>query len=355
MKTRNKILLLAVLAFGAAAFTAALFALSEKKARFHNRFIRKFPSHMAELRDSRELPFNSYYFAGHGNGLIYLGNTTAPFVVTVLDSALKTVSVSKINIEGSEQLMQYPALRVNPPFFYFYEGSVPFVYSGSIMDWKAQYRSGKGDYFSQAQAVGGNSFVARYTDPVTAKNSIRIAEFHTSGPSTMSADLLAGTGGDVFDTDGTLIYDRTAGSVAYVFYYKNTFFTADRKLADRIEGKTIDTVSIPAVKAVSIEGRNQRTFAGKPLLVNRLAAADGGLLYVNSQLPGHFEPLEMWKNSSIIDIYDPVAGAYLSSIYIADIEGRKPGSIVVDGNSLYALSGRQIVRYSINKKLVKRK
>lgn len=55
-----------------------LFLSSEEIMHHENPFIRRYPQHPIALKNTIDLKFNSYYFAGSANQKIYLGNFTDP-------------------------------------------------------------------------------------------------------------------------------------------------------------------------------------------------------------------------------------------------------------------------------------
>lgn len=350
---RNRILLLVFLAVAGYLFMSLLFDLSEKKMRFHNNLTRRFPPHMADQLNSMDLKFNSYYFAGHGDGKIYLGNSTAPFIVTAVDTMLLGASVYKIGLDQPLDRMKAPQLQVAPPYFYFYEGGSPFIASGAVADWKAKVYVLGGQYFSQLRPIGPHLAAVRYNTPATAENVIGTVELSEPARKRLAPSLLHGRLDGVFDTDGILLGDAATGRLHYVYFYRNSFLTADSGLQQVREGRTIDTVSHPDLEVARIERQNVRTLARRPLLVNRLAAADGGWLFINSQLMGQHDREAMWKSSSIIDCYEINSGAYLGSFYLADEKGQKIRSFLVVGDNAYVLADSRIIRYTLRRFLLR--
>lgn len=347
MKTKFKIIVLLSMAVVASVSVVYLFKLSEEKMRFHNSFTRRFPPHMADQLNSLELKYNSYYFAGAADGKIYLGNTTAPLLVTVLDSSLKVTETYKIGLKTLLPAMNRPQIKVDPPYFYLYEGSIPYIYSGFIYDWKAKIMSNTGYLFSQLQPIEDNKLAVRHSDPLTAENIIGTIDLNDTLNNKLEKKILQKQSDGIFETDGILTGDGK--KVVYVYYYRNKFVATDGNLTNIHEGKTIDTISNPKLKLIRIKSKNATTFEKMPLLVNRLAAANEGWLFVNSQLMGQKEPEQMWKSSSIIDIYEIETAAYLASIYIDDIADHKIKSIIVIGGNLYAMGEKQITRYKLRR------
>lgn len=344
MKISTKIVLMTACAMLSCIAMAAIFRTSQYKSRHMNSLTRIFPPGLAEQAVTAELKFNSYYFAGSEEGLVYLGNSTAPLLVTVLDSTLSVRSTHHIKLNSQARGMHAPKIKIDPPYFYIYEGSVPYIYKGLISDWKAYLKIDSGNTFSQLQPVGPSQAVARFTDAKATKNILGLVNLETK-----SIDLKPGllSEENLFSTDGILLFDKSENKIAYIHYYTNRILITDANLGTALIAKTIDTTEAPELKIAAL--KNERTFSEMPVLANRLAHFDSGWIYVNSQIIGQHESKQRWKDSSIIDVYDSNTKGYLASFYIDDIDGRKARSFWVDGNSAYVLGGSKIIRYRLRK------
>ena len=133
----------------------------------------------------------------------------------------------------------------------------------------------------------------------------------------------------------------------YVHLYSNEYIVAEPRLKIHYRGHTIDTITRSQIKLAHIKNQRITTFEKPPLTVNSLAATDGAHLYVNSMLPGQFEETSIWKNASIIDMYDLDDKSYLSSFYVYNVAGQKMRSFIVEDHQLFALAGTQLVRYRL--------
>lgn len=76
----------------AAGAVASLFLSSEHIIKEENNFIRRFAQHPVTEEKAYDLGVNSYYFAGIAGGKIYLGNYTAPLLLTAIDTALTEIT-----------------------------------------------------------------------------------------------------------------------------------------------------------------------------------------------------------------------------------------------------------------------
>lgn len=85
--------------------------------------------------------------------------------------------------------------------------------------------------------------------------------------------------------------------------------------------------------------------------MNATAALNGKLLFVNSNLRGRYESASMWKEASVIDVYNIETNSYLASFYVYNQENEKMNSLVVSGNNLYVIIGRYVHKYALGKSI----
>jgi hypothetical protein len=327
---------------------------SEAVMQKQNPFLRSFPPHVAEYVKQTDLKFNSYYFAGYDNGVLYLGNYTTPLNAIAIDSTFK--NKQKINIFPEKSNFQFRSvqLRVAPPNFYLMDGTVPCIYSGSIADWKARLRLKESPYFTFAEPMDSITFVFRANSSGSGANILGTFKLGALSSVTLSPNLLQQqAGGDgIFDTDGTLLYSKGLSSIVYVYRYRNQFVVADKSANLVYRGNTIDTVSRAQIKVAQLKG--ERKMSAPPLSVNAASAVCNTLLFVNSTLRGKYDNLKAWQSASTIDVYDLKKNVYLFSFYIAGIDGKKLKSLLVTPTHLYALIDTQLVSYAIKGNLKKK-
>jgi uncharacterized membrane protein YphA (DoxX/SURF4 family) len=336
-------------ASGAGIVTAAHLASAEI-IHHHNSFIRRFPNNPAKVREM-DLQYNSYYFSGFENGQIYLGNYTAPSLITVIDTSLLKRATHKIIYPDSLPAYSSLNLQVLKDRFYIIDGTVPMVLTGAINDGKVTMAWQGTKQFSQASMVDSVSLVFR---ALGTKERTTLGRLNFNSPDvTLHPGLIKKQIDGVFDVDGLLQFDTTTGTVAYTYYYRNQYIVADTKLNLLRMGKTIDTVSKAVLKVAYVKSRHETKLAAPPLIVNRTSCADAGLLYVNSALRGRYEADAMWESATVIDVYEMKTGRYISSFYIYTINGKKLRSFVVKGSHLYALIGTTLVDYHLYDGLLK--
>lgn len=347
MSNNVKFALLLICTIFSAVTIIKLFNLSEDIIHYHNRFVRRFPQHVAQEIHQTDLVYNSYYFAGIGEGKIYLGNYTAPLQMTVLDSTLKEKKIYHIELKEKNLPFQAPQIRVLGNHFFVFEGIVPYIFKGSTSNWKASLKINSGYYFSQLELMDSVNMAIRYLTPKSGESLIGALNLTDTTKVFYEAKLLQKQFDGIFDTDGSLLFNRSLNRLVYVYRYRNEFIVADPLLNLDYRGNTIDTVSKAQVRLAQVKNSSMKTFAEPPLIVNKTTAVDGNFLYVNSLLPGLYESENIWKIASIVDVYDLTDKTYRSSFPIYHINGKKMKGMLVSGNLLYALIGEKIVCYKL--------
>lgn len=330
---------------------ALLFQQSENIIHYHNTFVRRFPQHIAQQVNEIELTYNSYYFAGSDNRYLYLGNTTAPLKMTVIDLTLKTKTTHQIQLKQQHLPFRSPQIRVLGNYFFVFEGTVPYVFRGKTSSWTATLQINSGHYFSQLEPIDSTTIALRYIHPKTGENTLGIQSLSDTTKTILAPNLLQKQIDGIFDTDGSLHINHKLHSVVYVHRYRNEFINANHQLQLNYRGKTIDTISHAQIQLAKVKSHNIKTFAAPPLIVNKSSATAGNLLFVNSQIIGQYESDVIWKNASIIDVYNLTNQSYQSSFPIYHSNGKRMRSFIITNNQLFALIGSQLVRYQLTFKI----
>lgn len=329
-----------------------LFITSDYILHKHNNFIRKYIPNTVKLVSSKDLKFNSFYFAGKTTDKLYLGNATAPALITELTSDFALTQSHVVQISDTLYRFRNIQLRVHPPYFYIWDGTVACLFKGKLNRMKAQLVSDKAYGFTKAEVIDSTKLVIRTINDsgenVLATLSLKNGKIQTFAPTLLEKQI-----DGLFDTDGTLQYSEQQQKFVYLYYYRNQFVVTDKNLSILHRGNTIDTTSQAKIKIKYVKSKNQKKFSAPPNMVNRISTVHNNLLFVNSTLPGRFDVEKVWNYSSVIDVYDINSNNYLISFYIKNIEGNKIKDILVTNNHFYALVGTHIVRYSFSKELTK--
>ncbi|GAA3622320.1 hypothetical protein GCM10022397_05100 [Flavivirga jejuensis] len=330
-----------------------LFSLSEHKLHRDNSFTRRFAGHPAISAKQLDLAYNSYYIAGTDQGKIYLGNSTAPFHLVTLDTALQNKETIRLALDQDSLSYKSIQLRVIPPYFFLMDGVMPYIFRGNTTDWKARSILNKPAYFSQVEPIDSVNLVISSVSSKTRENVLGKISLSGTGKIDLSHDLLQKQIDGIFDTDGILQYNRQLQKLVYTYYYRNQFIVADTNLQLDHLGKTIDTISHAQIKMGTIASKNQIKMAAPPLIVNKNSATYGDYLFVNSKLIGKYEPIHIWERASIIDVYNLVDNTYEFSFYIYGIKKDKLRSFQVLQDKFIGLIGNHIVTYQLDTNLFK--
>ena len=355
MKTNHRISLLVTgLLFGTGLVTV-LFLLSENIIHYHNNFTRRYPQHAADERYKIDLKYNSYYFAGSGADKIYLGNRTAPFLITEFDIKTKASKTYKVTLKNTNLKFRAPRIKIFGEDFFVFEGAAPYVYKGKISNWKATLRISSGAQFSAAESIDSLQMVVRRRSPATGENILGLLNLNDSLNIKQNRQLLQKQIDGFFDTDGTLNYNEELSKIVYVYYYRNQYIVADKNLKLQYRGNTIDTISTAQLEIAKIEKTGERKLSKPGLLVNKNSAVYGNYLYVQSMLPGKYDPETMWKRASTIDVYDLTNKTYQSSFYVYNINEKQTRSFIIKDNFFYALISDKLVCYELRDNLIHKK
>lgn len=354
-KDRIKPQKLSFILIGIGLFSSAvvivLFILSENIVHYHNKLTRRFPHTPAKVIHTSNLKLNSYYLAGIDSDKIYLGNDTAPLLVTVLDQQLKQIEKKVIDLEPKDLPFQAVKIIVQSPYFFVLDGRVPCLYRGQTKNWKARIKVRGGAYFTTAEAIDSTAVAVRAHSSINGESILGVIDLD-KGKTILNPEILQKQFDGVFDTDGQLLYSPELKRIVFLYAYRNEFTVADRDLKIDFRGNTIDTITRAKLSVVKIKAKGQRKLAKPPLFVNKSSAVSKDLLFVNSAIPGRYEDDKIWKSASIIDVYDIAQKRYLFSFSIYDIKGKKLKSFVIQGNKLIALIGSHIVRYDLDEKII---
>ncbi|SHG81530.1 Methylamine utilisation protein MauE [Flavobacterium micromati] len=329
---------------------AGLFLISEDMVQHRNNFVRRFPPFPAKRITVENLKFNSYYFAGENNGEIFLGNTSAPALITKMDTTLQEITTQNIKIMDTLFKFHNVQLRVLPPYFYLFDGTVPCIFKGNLSDGKAVLQSRKIPGFTKAVVIDSTTLIIR-TLSNSRENLLATVNLNKDQIKNSDPKLLVKQIDGLFDTDGTMQYSHKQRKFVYLYYYRNQYTVTDHYLNLVHRGNTIDTTSKAKIKMKYIKAKKQRVFSAPPLLINRVSAMHNNLLFVNSTLPARYDELKMWKNANVIDVYDILTKSYLMSFYIYKIDGEKVDDFIVTDTHLFVILGSNIVSYKLSKAL----
>lgn len=323
-----------------------LFMKSEYIIKKENNFTRRFFQHPMEEDKKMDLGVNSYYFAGVDNGKIYLGNYTAPLIITSVDTALVAKTSFTSKIDNTQHPFRSIQVQVQPPYYYIYDGNIPVIYKGKIGDSHAKTISYKDAYFNQMIPLDSVRFAIRTQNGDTGNRALGILDLTSNAKVNLYSDLLEKQKDGVFDSDGKLIHDRASGRLVYVYFYRNQFMELDADLNMLKKLHTIDTVTTAHIQVTQLKD-GQHKMNAPPLTVNKNMIAYRKLLFNESNLMGKHESQKAWKQAAVVDVYRTNQQEYVGSFYLFNRGKNKMSQMLVTDKYFYILIGNEIVRYKL--------
>lgn len=349
----KKIFIVATVTALSAIVIIILFRYSENEMHYENPFIRRYPKHPISLDKSLDLVYNSFYFAGYTDNKIYLGNYSNPLHVISLDNMLQHRKDEKIKFLRKDIPFRMIKIMVQGSHFYLSDGSIPCIYKGSISDWKIEI---------ELKGLRRFNLAVPLTDSLIAIRSTRGREpyhilgvVHSGDPAftVYNKELLKKHADGIFGTDGMLMASEKNKEIVYLHYYKNQFLTADKNAEKTGEGHTIDTVTKAKIEVAHLKRNREQKMSSTPLVVNDLAAVCGDILFVKSKIQGRFEKKKLWKQASIIDVYNYRKNKYILSFAVYETGNSKLQSFYATPSHLFTIQGTQLTVYKFNKILLK--
>ncbi len=161
---------LVIITFFSIGTVASLYKLSEDIIHHNNNFTRRFEQHPVRQSADINLEVNSYYFAGADEDKIYLANASSPSLMTVIDTSLNIKKEYKMQLDNSNFPFRSIQIKVKPPYFYVLDGTVPCIFKGNIVDWKAKLIVQGGAYFDLPVVIDSTDIVFRTVNPNTKTN-----------------------------------------------------------------------------------------------------------------------------------------------------------------------------------------
>jgi len=263
-----------------------------------------------------------------------------------LDTALTKRKNHKIIPNNKKLPFHTPMIKVFENNFYLFEGNVPYIFKGNIDNWKAKLVVSTGKYFSHLEPIDQDNVAVRFIDQRSGKSIIGTINL-SHHLENYSEELLQTQIDGIFDVDGSLHFDNNNNRIVYVYRYRNQYIVAHKNLKLDYRGNTIDTINKVQIKVAEVKSRGINTFSTPPLIVNKMSAVSDNLLYVNSTISGQYERDQLWKEASIIDVYDLRDQSYQASFPIYKIGKSSMSSFIVVDKKLYALIDDKMVCYKL--------
>lgn len=344
-KIKYKLILLFISTLFAVGIVIVLFIKSEQIIHQENNFVRRYPPYLYNKAGQIDLKYGGFYFAGVVNDTIYLGNFAAPLTVLAISSNLKFTKQYKIQIDNYSLPFNGALVRVQPPYFFLTDDTIPCIFRGNTNTWTAKQLKGNKTYFSVFEPIDSITAAIRTRKPKTKESVLAKLIFSEKNNQLIANDKLLQKQIDgVFDCDGMLRYNPGTKTFVYTYFYRNEFIVTDGNLNISYRGNTIDTTKVAKLKIASL-ANGARKLAAPPLMVNKLSTVSGNQLFVNSKLRGRYESSKLWKQSSVIDVYNLNTKTYDYSFYVHNLDKVKPQAMFAYKNFVYFIFDNELVAY----------
>lgn len=322
----------------------ALFLSSEHIIKEENNFTRRFLPHPITSPQKIDLQYNSFYFAGQFGDTVFLGNKIAPVIMGTVLPAFHQVKLDTLRINETVPTESTVNLQVRYPAFSLSEGRSPLIFEGELPNLTAVRAELPNFRFSKSIMTEANRYIFRGQSTQTGESImgsiITVPRLHLKFNTTFLEKQVDG----VFDTDGNLVYDPVTRKCVYTYYYRNEYRILDSLLRFHGAGRTIDTISRAKIQVTTLQN-GQKKMAAPPVKVNLQQAVYGGLLYNVSNLRGRYESAKMWRQASIVDVYDYGRNKYQYSFYIHHEKKNRIRDIMVSKHYVFVLAGNYLIRY----------
>ncbi|WP_177760575.1 MauE/DoxX family redox-associated membrane protein [Flavobacterium sp. I3-2] len=339
-------LLVIVTLFISCLVVISLFFTSEHLMKKENPFVRRFIPHHIDKAEYLDLGVNSYYIAGLTQDTIYLGNYTAPLLITAISRDLKTKVEHQIKLDETERSFRSLLVRIQNDTFFVSDGSIPIIYRGDTSNWYAHKFMTETIYFSLLQPLTENTFLFRSQRASNGEHVLGKLLVTDTVSFELYEDALQKQIDGVFDTDGQLVTDQKTQQGIYTYTYRNQYLVYHSQSNTFTQGKTIDTTTLAKIK-VSQLADGTKKMGAPPQKVNAKTYAYKGKLYIKSELLGKNEPKSMWNQASIIDVYDYNKNEYLYSFYAYDHQKDKIKEFALNDLYFFGLVGNELVKYEL--------
>lgn len=328
-------------------FVSFLFLSSEKIIHQKNPFVRRYVQNSINQIQTVELKFNSYYFAGAQQGMIYLGNYTDPLHLLAIDLLGRKKNI-QLDFDHKELPFQAIRIVIRGNFVYLMDGTIPCVFRGDIKDWRINKELKGMPGFTLAEPIDSAAIAFRNNMGQDRANILGIFYAGQTPKVRYAKELIQSQIDGVFDTDGLLRYNEEMKLVLYSYFYRNQFVLADRNGKLKLQGHTIDTITHAKIKVAYLRGKTERQMGAPPFMVNALTATTNHLLFVYSKVQGRYDDDNVWKQCSMIDVYDLKKNTYLLSFPVYGNENKKIQHLLVTTTHLYAIIGTDLIIYQIS-------
>lgn len=319
-----------------------LFQVFYDQASKYSSFNRNHLNGILGRKDSVDLRVNSYYFAGHGDNPLLLGNET-------VDGLMMKINLE--SLQNHTQIIAIPepenndySLTTLGRQFYLSSGTKNVIYSGGDEDLKTDRLLRLPQFFDEVTPVGVDHLAVRIQND---RKEYSLALSHPDSGLLMRPGILKKQIDGRFCVDGTMVFNKENKRLIYVYYYRNQFIVIDTSLFHPYFRRTIDSIRTAKIKVSEVTENGRRTTVMVPVVtVNKHVFTSGDLLFIHSNIRAKNDDKKMFSNSIQIDCYHLLSGEYLGSFSIPS-RYRQPRDFLISGNNLFVLEDTFLIKYNI--------
>jgi len=290
-----------------------------------NPFVRRFLPHPVSDLKTTELPFNSYYTSGLFNKEIYLGNTTAPLHGLILNTEGNIKDTINLQMDNfNDYLFSTIKWNLLNDTLLLNDYTLGIFLKSDLKTRQVMViKKFDSISFSTVVPLSMDEYVLRtYNDQ---GNNVNLSLLDIEKRSFKKVEGILdeeGQSKDLFSNDGTLLYNKEFKKIIYVFYYKNKVFHFDTNLKKKQVLQTIDTIATPDFNISYLEKKQQLKMSKNGTMVHKYAATAGDFLYISSDRMGKNERREMYREATIIDVYNLKTNTYHNSFYFYNYKSK---------------------------------
>lgn len=309
------------------------------------------PAAVISQESVMDLTYNSFYIAGASNKTIYLGNWTAPFHLLAFNYFLSDTQHVALKIKHLS-IVRNPRkfrLKIDSPYFYLANGVQPAIYRGELDRWIAAPFMSDRAYFVDAIPIGHRSFALRSYN--LSNREFELAKETDQAPYFwFRNELLQKQVDGFFCVEGSMHFSDRFNRLVYLYAFRNEFMVLDTSLNVINRFHTIDTFAHANIKVARIKARHEVTLAEPPARINGKSSVSGKYIFIESHLLAKNENEDVFKHSTVLDVYDFLDGRYLCSIHVPEYRQRRITDFKVVDGYLVAIYEKFLVVYVLSLK-----
>ncbi len=295
-----------------------------------------------------DLKYNTFYFAGKNDSSIILGNYTAPGYLLVVSNNLKDSQAIQVPLHTERHHLPYPVKAIaSSNYFIFYS-----LLSNKIVKTNATTLATELKQLSTSTGIDGitlmddeNILIKTY-DTLKEQRILSIASLtdkeivYKYWPEPISEG--------VYSTNGTFLVDRDNNRIFYILDYRSQITVLNTKLEPLTAIKTIEGTANSQIYFTIDSSMERKSIWASERGIHANAIIADEYLLVHSSLTAKNEPITIGKSYWIIDAYNSGNGNYTFSFYVPFENGEKPIDFIYSSGSLYVLYGNCITKYDVS-------